>query len=68
MVGDNDGLQEIFTRIGTVEGEIDDVKSALDNMVQKLKRFSLKINNQSLADSIYRSGCDYLTTTISPID
>ena len=45
MSGDNDGLQDLFTRMCTVEGEINTVKSTLDNVAQTLKSLSLKIDD-----------------------
>jgi len=45
MAGDDDGLQSLFTRMGTVKGRIGVVKSTLANMVQELKRLSLKIDD-----------------------
>jgi len=46
MAGDDDGLQGLSTRMSTVEWEINAVKSTLDNVVQELKRLSLKINDE----------------------
>ena len=45
-------LQET-TRMGIVKGEISALKSTLDNVVQALKRLSLKIDDQGLADGTY---------------
>ena len=45
MAGDGVGLQGLFIRMGTVEGEISVIKLMLDSVVQELKRLSLKIND-----------------------
>jgi len=65
MAGDN-GLQSLSTRMGTIEEKIGAVKSTLDNVVQELKRLSLKIDDRSLIDGTYRSGCDRSSTNLPP--
>ena len=50
MAGDDDGLQVLSIRIGTVEEEISAIKSILDSVIQELKRLSLKIDDQSMAN------------------
>ena len=59
MAGDDDGLQRLSTKVGDVEGDINTMKSILDLVVQKLKKLSLKIDDRSLAEDIYRSGHDH---------
>jgi len=49
MAGNDDGLQDLSTRMDTIEGEINTIKSILNNMVQELKRLSLNIDDRSLA-------------------
>ena len=46
MARDDDRLQGISTRIGTIEGKISALESILNNVVQELKRLSLKIDDQ----------------------
>jgi len=43
---DNNGLKYFSTMMGIVEEEINATKSTLNNMVQELKRLSLKIDDQ----------------------
>ena len=50
MVGDGDGLQDLSIKIGVVEGDLTTIKSTLDSVVQELKKLSLEIDNQGLAD------------------
>jgi len=66
MVGDDDGLQGFSTKMGIVEGEISTLKSTLNSVIQELKRLSLKTDDQSLADGMYRSGSDHLSTDLFP--
>jgi len=42
--------------MSAAESEVDTIKSTLDSVVQVLKRLSLKIDDQSLADGTYRRG------------
>ena len=44
LAGDDDGLEDLYTRIDTIEGEISAIKSTFDNIVQELKRLCLKID------------------------
>ena len=52
ITGDDDGLQNLFTRMGIAAREISAIKLALDNIIQKIKRSSLKIDDQSLTDGM----------------
>jgi len=53
MARDGDELQGLSARMGAVEGDITTIKLILDSVVQKLKRLSLKIEEQSLIDGLY---------------
>ena len=53
MEGEGNELQSLFTRMGSAEREVDAINSTVDNVVQEIKRLSLKIDNQSLADGMY---------------
>ena len=53
MAEDDDGLQDLVTRMNIVEREIRTIKSTLNNVVQEIKRLSLKIDDRSLVDGTY---------------
>ena len=58
MAGNDDGLQGLFTKMGTVNRKVGVIKSTLDLMIQEIKKLSLKIDDWSLVDGTYRSGHD----------
>jgi len=53
MAGDDDGLQDLSTRMSTAEKRVDAIKSTLNLIVPKIKKLSLKIDNRSLTDDTY---------------
>ena len=59
VMTEDDRLQSLSIRMGTVERKIDVVKSTLGNVIQELKILSLKFDDQSLTDDTYRSGRDH---------
>ena len=66
MAGDDDELQSLSTRMCTAEKEVRAINSTLDNVVQELERFSLKIDDWSLTDGMYLSGHDRQSTHLPP--
>ena len=64
--GDDKGLQVFSIRMDIAERRVDAIKLTLDGMIQELKRLSLKIDNQSLADGTYQSGLDRSAINLPP--
>ena len=66
IAGDDDGSQGLSVRVGAVEGNITNIKSTLESVIQELKIFSLKIDDQSLTEGTYQNKLDLQSTKLSP--
>jgi len=66
MVAEDDGLRSLSIRMGVVSGDVRTINSTLVNVVHKLERLSLKIDDQSLADGTDRRGWDHPSTNLPP--
>jgi len=49
MAGGDNGPPSLSTRVGVVEGDINNIKSSLDRMAQAIERMSFWIDDHSLA-------------------
>ena len=52
----DDEQSSLSARVGAVKGRLGTLESIMNGMVKKIKRLSLKFNDRSLADDVYRSG------------
>ena len=52
----DDERPSLSARAGIVEGRLSALEATMDSMMQEIKRLSLKIDDQGLADGMYQSG------------
>ena len=52
----NDEQPNMSARMDTFEGRLSTLESTMDVVIQELKKISLKLDDQNLADGTHRSG------------
>jgi len=53
MAENDEDQQSLSAMVGTIEGDITAIKSALERMAQAIERISLKNDNRRLANDMY---------------